>query len=144
MVVRSVGDMATTDALPGDLFDDEAREVIAGLFDPGERVLRVLDEMQAGLLARALEFRARHMRPIGDAAELAAFFTPKNPEKPEIHGGFAVSPWCGDAACENRVKESLKVTIRCIPIDEVPDGGFDRCVVCGAPRRETAVFAKNY
>jgi prolyl-tRNA synthetase len=110
----------------------------------GERVLRVLDEMQAGLLARAREFRSRHMQPIGDAAELAAFFTPKNPDRPEIHGGFAISPWCGDAACENRIKESLKVTIRCIPIDEVPDGGFDRCVVCGGPRRETVVFAKNY
>src|SRR5213082_745372 len=33
--------MATTDALTGDLFDDETREVIAGLFDPAERVTRV-------------------------------------------------------------------------------------------------------
>ena len=110
----------------------------------GERVLAVLDDMQAGLLARAREFRARHMRPIGDPEELRAFFTPENADKPEIHGGFAVSPWCGDAACEARIKESLKVTIRNLPLDEVPDGGFDRCIVCGRPRRETAIFAKNY
>jgi prolyl-tRNA synthetase len=110
----------------------------------GERVVAILDEIQEGLLARAREFRARHMRPIGDASEFKAFFTPRNPDKPEIHGGFAVSPWCGSEQCEARVKESLKVTIRCIPIDEVPDGGFDRCVICGGPRRETVVFAKNY
>jgi prolyl-tRNA synthetase len=110
----------------------------------GDMVLRVLDEIQAGLLARATDFRARHMRPIGDPDEFKAFFTPGNPDKPEIHGGFAVSAWCGDAACETRLKDSLKVTIRCIPLDEVPDGGFDRCIVCDGPRRETVVFAKNY
>jgi prolyl-tRNA synthetase len=107
-------------------------------------VMGVLDEMQAGLFARAKEFRAQHMRPIGDAKELAAFFTPQSAERPEIHGGFAVSPWCGGAACEAHVKETLKVTIRNIPIDPVPAGDFDRCVVCGEPRRETVIFAKNY
>src|SRR5579863_8581969 len=110
----------------------------------GERVLRLLDEIQDGMLARATEFRDRHLRPIGDPRELAEFFTPRHAEKPEIHGGFAVSPWCGSAECEARIKESLKVTIRCIPIDAVPDGGLDRCAVCGAPRQETVVFAKNY
>jgi prolyl-tRNA synthetase len=107
-------------------------------------ILRVLEEMQAGLLARAKEFRAQHMRPIGDWDEFVAFFTPKNAEKPEIHGGFAVSPWCGNADCEAKVKEELKVTIRCLPLDEVPDGGFDRCIVCGGPKKDTAIFAKNY
>jgi prolyl-tRNA synthetase len=107
-------------------------------------VLAALDQVQAGLFARAVEFRARHMRAIGDAGEFAAFFTPRNAERPEIHGGFAVSPWCGEAACEARIKDELKVTIRCIPIDEVPAGDFAHCVMCGAARRETVVFAKNY
>ncbi|HYG61346.1 MAG TPA: proline--tRNA ligase [Thermoanaerobaculia bacterium] len=107
-------------------------------------VARVLEEIQAGLLAKAKEFRAQHMRPIGDWNEFTGFFTAKNADKPEIHGGFAVSPWCGSADCETKVKEQLKVTIRCIPLDEVPDGGFDRCVVCGGEKKETAIFAKNY
>jgi prolyl-tRNA synthetase len=136
-VERQVAAFARRDRPVGEAEDAPA----AGI---GERVLAVLDEMQAGLLARAKEFRARHTRAIGDAEEFRAFFTPRNADKPEIHGGFAVSPWCGDAACEARIKESLKVTIRNLPIDEVPEGGFDRCVVCGRPRRETAIFAKNY
>jgi prolyl-tRNA synthetase len=110
----------------------------------GAHVVRTLDEMQAGLLARARDFRDQNTRPVGTLAELTAFFTPGDAERPEIHGGFAVSPWCGGADCETRVKESLKVTIRCIPIDEVPAGDFDRCCICGGPRRETVVFAKNY
>ena len=108
------------------------------------RVVRILDEMQRGLFERARAYRDEHMRPIGSKDEFEAFFTPQNAEKPEIHGGFAVSPWCGDAKCEAAFKESLKVTIRCLPIDPVDDGGFDRCIVCGRPKQETAVFAKNY
>ncbi len=108
------------------------------------RVLEILDEMQRGLFERAKAYREEHTRAIGTKEEFVAFFTPQNAEKPEIHGGFAVSPWCGDAKCEAEVKESLKVTIRCLPLDPVDDGGFDRCVVCDRPKQETAVFAKNY
>ncbi len=46
--------------------------------------------------------------------------------------GFATAHWCGDAACEAKVKEETKATIR-----TVPEGDFlreeGRCVVCGAP-----------
>jgi prolyl-tRNA synthetase len=84
------------------------------------------------------------MRPIGSREEFFSFFTPENPEKPEIHGGFAVSPWCGGSRCEAEVKEALKVTIRCLPIDPVDDGGLDCCVLCGGEKKSTAVFAKSY
>jgi prolyl-tRNA synthetase len=107
-------------------------------------LVSLLDDMQAGLLARAREFRDRHTRPIASLDELTAFFTPRNADKPEIHGGFAVAPWCGGDECEARIKESLKVTIRCLPQDEVPAVAAEHCVVCGRARRETAIFAKNY
>jgi len=108
------------------------------------RLVEILGEMQAGLFERAKRFRAENMRPIASREDFFAFFTPRNPEKPEIHGGFAVSPWCGGTACENEIKEALKVTIRCLPIDPVDDGGLDRCVVCGGEKKATAVFAKSY
>ena len=72
--------MATTDALPGDLFDDEAREVIAGLFDPGERVRRVATTRLEGLsdngIVRVLKFAAAEIAQleamqVRDAAVLA-------------------------------------------------------------------------
>ena len=54
--------MTTTDALTGDLFDDETREVIAGLFDPAERVTRVATTRLEGLsdngIVRVLKFAA--------------------------------------------------------------------------------------
>jgi prolyl-tRNA synthetase len=109
-----------------------------------QRLLAILGEMQDGLFARAESFRAEHMRPIGSRDDFFAWFTPRNAEKPEIHGGFAVSPWCGGVKCEEEIKEALKVTIRCLPIDPVDDGGLERCVVCGGAKAATAVFAKSY
>ncbi|MFH0911936.1 MAG: proline--tRNA ligase [Planctomycetota bacterium] len=105
-------------------------------------VAGVLDEIQAGLFARALALREAHTRPIDSWEEFAAFFTPKDEEKPEIHGGWALSHWCGDAACEARPKDELKVTIRCIPLDAPEEKG--PCLVCGKPSRRRAIFAKNY
>ena len=37
--------------------------------------------------------------------ELTAFFTPKNADKPEIHGGFVLAKWCGDAASEEKLAD---------------------------------------
>jgi prolyl-tRNA synthetase len=112
--------------------------------DLAAKVLATLKEMQDGIYQRALDHRNQHMRPIGTKDDFVAFFTPENREKPEIHGGFAVSPWCGDAACETWAKDTLKVTIRCLPLDPVDDGGFTACIVCGKPKVETAIFAKAY
>ncbi|MBU4011951.1 MAG: proline--tRNA ligase, partial [Proteobacteria bacterium] len=70
------------------------------------------------------------------------FFTPENLEKPEIHGGFALSHWCGSDECESRIKEDLSVTIRCIPFDIENEKG--ECVYCGRPSTNRVVFAKAY
>ena len=117
---------------------------VVGRADLGSRVLAALKEIQEGCFNRALEFRNQHMRALQSKEEFIAFFTAKNPARPEIHGGFAVSPWCGRPQCEAWAKEALKVTIRCLPIDAVDDGGFQSCVVCGGEKEATAIFAKAY
>ena len=101
-----------------------------------------LDEMQAGLLARARAFREENTRRVDDKDEFYAFFTPDNAEKPEIHGGFALAHWNGDAAVEEKIKNDLKVTIRCIPRDADEEPG--RCILTGEPSARRVVFAKSY
>ncbi|MDA8142007.1 MAG: proline--tRNA ligase [Desulfobacteraceae bacterium] len=102
----------------------------------------LLDEIQGNLLQRAAAFRTAHSQPIDDRNAFYAYFTPKNQEKPEIHGGFAMAHWCGNDACEAKIKEDLTVTIRCIPFDNPKEAG--RCICCGAPSQERVVFAKAY
>ena len=66
----------------------------------------------------------------------------KNPEKPEIHGGFALSHWCGSEKCESKIKEDLSVTIRCIPFEGDTEEG--NCICCGKTSKMRVIFAKAY
>jgi prolyl-tRNA synthetase len=102
----------------------------------------LLDEIQATLFERARRFREENTRTIDDVDAFRDYFTPENSEKPEIHGGFALAHWCGDAACENKIKEDLTVTIRCIPFDGEKEKG--RCICCGKASGQRVVFAKAY
>ena len=119
--------------------------------DLPRRVTELLTEIQAGLLERAKRLRDENTRAIDDRASFDAFFTPKNEEKPEIHGGFALSHWCGSPKCEASIKEALKVTIRCIPvfgIDGVSAAARieeeGSCIVCGGKSSRRVLFAKSY
>ncbi len=105
-------------------------------------ITRLLDEIQQNLFDRAVAFREAHTTTIDDHSAFYDFFTPRNTDKPEIHGGFALSYWCGSEACEARIKDDLSVTIRCIPLEHTDDGG--PCICCGKPGRQRVVFAKAY
>ncbi|WP_373500635.1 proline--tRNA ligase [Desulfococcus sp.] len=102
----------------------------------------LLDEIQGNLFQRARAFTDDHTRTIDTPEDFYGFFTPDNLDRPEIHGGFAMSHWCGDASCEAKIKEDLTVTIRSIPLDNAPEKG--RCICCGKPSGERVVFAKAY
>ncbi len=102
---------------------------------------QILDDIQAGLFERARQMRESFKQPIDSLAEFEAFFTPKNADKPEIHGGLALSHWADDPAVEAKLKE-LKVTARCIPFDGPDEPG--QCIFTGKPSKKRVVFAKAY
>ncbi len=101
----------------------------------------LLQEIQQGLYDRALAFRNENTRKIDSKEDFYAYFTPKNAEKPEIHGGFALAHWCGSAEVEEQLKNDLKVTIRCLAFDEKEPG---TCIFTGKPSKQRAVFGKSY
>jgi len=103
---------------------------------------QILDDMQANLLKRARELREANTRTIDTREDFYSFFTPKNKEQPEIHGGFALAHWSGEQEVEEKVKNDLGVTIRCIPFDS--PSGEGRCVISGKPSRQRVIFAKAY
>ena len=105
----------------------------------------LLVSIQDNLLARATEFRDANTRMIDSKEEFYAFFTAKNPAKPEIHGGFALTHWDGSRDVEEQIKNDLKVTIRCIPFDDPanpPEAGT--CPFTGNPSPRRVIWAKAY
>ena len=107
-----------------------------------DEITAILDDIQANLYQRALDYREANTVAIDDKDEFFAYFTPKNTDKPEMHGGFAMSHWCGSGDCEARIKEDLNVTIRCIPLKGEQEPG--RCIYCGEPSSRRVVYAKAY
>jgi len=109
------------------------------------QVPSILQEIQEALYQRALAYRDANTRDIDTRQEFDAFFTPQNAERPEIHGGFARAHWCGSADCEAKIKEELKVTIRCIPFEtENASVQPGVCVACGQPSAKRVLWAKSY
>jgi len=106
-----------------------------------------LDDIQNTLLQRAIDQRREHTRRIDNRGDFDAFFTPKNADQPEIHGGFALAHWCGDAEVEQKIKQELGVTIRCLPLEgegESADHEPGECIFTGRPSAQRALFAKAY
>jgi len=99
-----------------------------------KRLTAVLDEVQANLFAQAKAFLDQNSYRTDDYNEFKEILATK--------GGFIYSRWCGNAACETRVKEDTKATIRCIPFDQ--PGGEGPCLVCGEKSAEVALFARAY
>jgi prolyl-tRNA synthetase len=104
-------------------------------------VVDTLGAIQDGLFKRALELRESHTRPIDDLEEFKAYFTPKNPDSPELHGGFALCHLADEVAADELLKE-LKVTVRCFPRSDEDEPGT--CLFSGKPSERRAVFAKAY
>jgi prolyl-tRNA synthetase len=97
--------------------------------------------MQNHLFQRAVKFREENTRTFTDFEEFRKFFTPKNEEEPEIHGGFARAHFVDTPELSERLKE-FKVTVRCIPLEDQPGPG--RCLFTGQPTDRIAIFAKSY
>lgn len=110
--------------------------------DLPNHIVPILDEIQKNYFEQAKQFRdANIRRDIKNLDEMKAFFTPKNTDKPEIHGGFVLAKWCGDVDTE-KLLDDLKVSIRCLPLEQSSTQGT--CVLTGKPATIDAVFAKSY
>jgi prolyl-tRNA synthetase len=102
----------------------------------------LLQDIQDSLFKKALALREANTVKIDSEADFYAFFTPKNADKPEIHGGFALAHFSGSTEVEERLKNELKVTVRCIPHDIASEPG--KCIFTGEPSAQRVIFAKAY
>ncbi|AEI44302.1 proline--tRNA ligase [Paenibacillus mucilaginosus] len=98
-----------------------------------EEVQKLLTETHQEMYDRAKRFRDENMTEADTVDELKTFLDGKR--------GFALSGWCGSAACEAQVKEETGATSRNIPF-EAP--AKPKCLVCGEPSKHTVVFGRAY
>ncbi len=97
-----------------------------------ERVIALLDEIQAGLLKQATAFRDANIREVNTYDELKA----------AVEDGFALAPVVDDPEVDAKIKEETKATNRNFPLDQAE--GEWKCIITGKPVRERALFARAY
>ena len=56
--------------------------------------------------------------------------------------GFVKAMWCGDSACEDRIKDELAATSRCMPFEQ--EMLSDTCVCCGKPAKKMVYWGRAY
>lgn len=100
-----------------------------------ESVQQKLVEVHDGLYANALANRERRTCACTTMDEIT--------EALEKNGdGFIKAMWCGDEACEDKVKEVTGVGSRCIPLEQ--EHLSDKCVCCGKPAKAMVYWGKAY
>jgi len=96
----------------------------------------ILEEIQNHLYDAALRRREANTRPVQSYDAFKALLEEK--------GGFLTAHWCGSAACEAKVKEETKATIRLIPLPGGAPPEEGACLICGSASPRRVYFARAY
>lgn len=125
--------------------DIEAKQCVVVRRDTGEKevvsldavekkVGGILDRMHVEMLERARKHRDSHTTTALTYEEFKDVIV----NKP----GFVKAMWCGDAACEIKIKEETTATSRCMPFEQ--ENLSDKCVCCGKPAKAMVYWGKAY
>lgn len=98
-------------------------------------VAEKLTEVREGIYNKALENRENRTYACTTLEEITKALNEKG-------DGFIKAMWCGDEACEDKVKEETGVGSRCIPL--IQENLSDTCVCCGKPAQYMVYWGKAY
>ena len=113
---------------------DTHEKITVSLDEIEAKVSELLDTIQSDMLERARAHRDSHTYVATTYDEFVKTIN----EKP----GFVKAMWCGDQACEDKIKEDTTATSRCMPFKQ--DHIADTCVCCGKPAKALVYWGKAY
>ena len=113
---------------------DTREKEIVPFEELADRIRTLLETIQADMYRRAeehLNFHTYEARTYDEFKETIE-------KKP----GFIRAMWCGDQACEDKIKEETTATSRCMPFEQEPIS--DVCICCGRPAKHLVYWGKSY
>ena len=114
---------------------DNREKTVVSLDELEERIPELLAAVHDGIYQKALANREKRTYTCTTMDEIPAVLE-KNGD------GFIKAMWCGDEACEDKVKEVTGVGSRCIPFKQ--EQPSDVCVCCGKPAKHLVYWGKAY
>ena len=113
---------------------DTGEKTFASLDNIEESVTKLLDEIQNNLFNKALENLKNKTYIAKNMDEFTKIL--------DEHPGFIKAMWCGDQACEDKIKELTSATSRCIPFEQ--EEVSDTCVCCGKKAKHMVIWGRAY
>ena len=113
---------------------DNGEKIPASLDELEEQVARTLQAVHDGMFAKAKKNLDEHIYP--------AYSLEEAKELQEKNGGFIKTMWCGEEACELRMKDVAGMSSRCIPFQQEHLG--DVCPICGKPAKKMIYWGVAY
>jgi prolyl-tRNA synthetase len=95
-------------------------------------VKTLLEGIQQGMFDLADAFKVERTQDVSNMEELTA----------QVQVGYARAMWCGNRACEDKIKDETSATSRNMPFEQTLIG--DTCVCCGEAADKVMYFSKAY
>lgn len=113
---------------------DNREKILVSLDELESKITETLEIVQNALLEKARNHREEKTY---SAVTLEDFI-----EIADNKPGFIKAMWCGDEACENKLKEVAGVSSRCMPFEQ--EQLSDKCVCCGKEAKTMVYWGKAY
>jgi prolyl-tRNA synthetase len=113
---------------------DKLEKEIVSLDNIENTISDMLDTMQKDMFEKAKAHREANTYVVEDYEQ----YKKDLPNRP----GFAKMMWCGERACEDKLKEETGATIRCIPFEQEDLG--HKCHICGKEAKHMIYAARAY
>jgi prolyl-tRNA synthetase len=101
-------------------------------------VVEILDGVHQSLLNRARDFRDANIAPCEDLTDFE-----KHWDEANVNPGWLITPWAGSREEEEELSKRLKITIRCLPLDQQDEPEVP-CFLTGTPTRSRAIWGRSY
>ena len=113
---------------------DTREKTVCKFEDLAATIPALLEDIQKALFEKALRNREEHTYTAKSLDEMKEIL--------KDHIGFIKSMWCGDRACEEKIKEETGMPSRCMPFEQ--EHIADVCPVCGKPANKMVVWGIAY
>src|SRR3989339_36568 len=114
---------------------DTGEKIKVNFKEAGNKIKELIEEIQRNLLEKNAKFLKENTREYSDYNKFKQDINKEN--------FFALVNWCGDAKCEDKVKNDTKATTRvCRKAEQ--NHGEKKCLVCGKTAKNKVYLAKAY
>ena len=125
--------------------DIEKNQVVLVRRDNGEKIIVKMDEIETKipeLLEDIHNSLFNKAKKIMDEKTSVAVNMDEFKQIVEKKTGFVKAMWCGDHACEEKIKEITGASSRCIPF--IQEHVADTCVCCGKKAKNLVYWGRAY